>query len=157
MARYEFVPEESTIALDASSSVHPIHSSTTGLTGFLDLDQQSGELHVPLGELRSGNPLVDRETRRRLDTKRHPEITAEVRSIENTSGDTYRASGTITAMGESVDADGELAVTREGDDTLRVEGEQTFDVRSWGLQPPKLLMVKVHPDVTVRVSVVARA
>ncbi|MEZ5171159.1 MAG: YceI family protein [Acidimicrobiia bacterium] len=154
MARYEFVPGESTIALDASSSVHPIHTSTAGLTGFLDLDRQEGELHVPLGELRSGNPLIDRETRRRLDTKRHPEITAVVSTLTKTDEHTYATAGTIEAMGETVEAEGVLTITP--DDSLRITGTRSFDVRDWGLQPPKLLMVKVHPDVTAHISLLAR-
>lgn len=156
MARYEFLPEESSAFLDASSSIHPIRTTTNGLTGFLDLDEATGELHVPLGELRSGNPLIDRETRRRLDTNRYPEITAVASSLEQEAGTTYRAAGKVTAMGETVDAEGELTLTPEGDDTLRIKGEQTFDVRQWGVQPPSLLVIKVHPDVIVRLDVVAR-
>jgi hypothetical protein len=36
-----------------------------------------------------------------------------------------------------------------------VEGEQVFDVRAFNLEPPKILLLRVHPDVTVRVRVVA--
>ncbi|MCZ7529445.1 MAG: YceI family protein [Acidimicrobiia bacterium] len=175
MVRYEIVSDSSEIQLDASSSVHPIHTSTRGLTGFVELDDTDGvfslsespagsspgELHVPLGELRSGNPLIDRETRRRLDTKSHPEISGMLTSLSHVEGDRYAATGSVDLMGESVDVEGELTISYgeaadAGDDTLRIEGEQVFDVRDWGIKPPKLLVVKVHPDVTVRISLLLR-
>ena len=34
-------------------------------------------------------------------------------------------------------------------------GEKTFDVRDFGLEPPRILMLKVEPDVTVKVAIVA--
>ena len=37
-----------------------------------------------------------------------------------------------------------------------LEGTQSFDVRDWGLKPPKLGLVKVHPDIEVRVRLLAR-
>jgi hypothetical protein len=39
--------------------------------------------------------------------------------------------------------------------SLVIEGEQTFDIRDFGVDPPKILMFKVHPDVRVRVKVFA--
>ncbi len=38
MARYRIVPERSTVSINARSNVHPIHSTTTGLEGFVDLE-----------------------------------------------------------------------------------------------------------------------
>jgi hypothetical protein len=34
-----------------------------------------------------------------------------------------------------------------------VEGEHTFDVRDFNVRPPKILMLKVNPDMMVRVHV----
>ena len=38
---------------------------------------------------------------------------------------------------------------------LVVEGTQTFDVREWDLRLPRLGFLRVHPDVQVRVRLVA--
>ena len=35
MTRYGFVPERSMVTIDARCSLHPIHSSTGGLEGFV--------------------------------------------------------------------------------------------------------------------------
>ena len=34
-------------------------------------------------------------------------------------------------------------------------GETTFDMRDFGMEPPRILMLRVEPDVTVRVTIVA--
>ena len=38
---------------------------------------------------------------------------------------------------------------------LRLKGESTFDIRDFGMEPPKILMLKVQPEVKVRVEIVA--
>ncbi len=41
------------------------------------------------------------------------------------------------------------------DGSLRLEGERVFDIREFGMQPPKILMLRVYPEVSVRVSIEA--
>jgi hypothetical protein len=38
---------------------------------------------------------------------------------------------------------------------LRLSGQATFDVREFGMEPPRILMFKVEPNVAVRVDIVA--
>ena len=49
-----------------------------------------------------------------------------------------------------------MATAKVEGDTLKVEAEHTFDIQDFGVKPFKILMLKVHPDVRVRVKVVAR-
>ena len=55
-------------------------------------------------------------------------------------------------------------VTRRYEDEMTVEamdgmvilaGEKTFDVRDFGMEPPRILLFRVEPDVTVKVAIVA--
>ena len=39
--------------------------------------------------------------------------------------------------------------------TLEIEGERVFDLRDYGLEPPRILMLKVYPEVRVRAQVIA--
>ena len=39
--------------------------------------------------------------------------------------------------------------------TIRLAGESSFDIREFGMQPPKVLMLKVEPEVDVRVEIFA--
>jgi len=41
------------------------------------------------------------------------------------------------------------------DDTIRLNGESTFDIRDFGMEPPRILMLRVEPEVVVRVEIVA--
>ena len=39
--------------------------------------------------------------------------------------------------------------------TLRLTGESIFDIRDFGMDPPRILMLKVEPEVGVRVEILA--
>ena len=41
------------------------------------------------------------------------------------------------------------------DKTIEIEGEKVIDMRSFGLEPSKLLVLKVHPEVKIRARVIA--
>jgi hypothetical protein len=51
--------------------------------------------------------------------------------------------------------EGDVRVTAPDDRSLVVEGEQVFDIRDFNMKPPKVLMFKVEPEVTVRIKVTA--
>ena len=85
MTRFVIDPARSQVSIDAQSSLHPIHSQTTGLQGWFEADllgggrlnpavPPRGELELPVDQLSSGNPLYDREMRRRIDARRYRTI-----------------------------------------------------------------------------------
>jgi polyisoprenoid-binding protein YceI len=158
-------PEESQVWIDGSSSVHPIRAAATGVTGWIELDRSgddtaaasllAGELHVAVDRLASGNALVDRETRHRIDATHYPEIVGTVTSVERIGTDRFAATGDLAFRGEVRSVSGELVVSLDGEQLI-VEGSQTFDVREWGLRLPRIGFLRVHPDVRVRIRIVAK-
>lgn len=162
MARYEIDPQLSEVHIVGTSSVHPIHAGTSGLTGWFEVSMRSGkllatpalagELSVPVVQLESGNSLVDRETRRRIDARNHPDISGVVRTSARTGADSMDVTGDISFRGETREVAGALAIDLVGED-LVLTGEATFDVREWGLRLPRLGLLRVHPDVTVSVRI----
>lgn len=166
MTRYDIAPGTSRVSIDASSSVHPIHVEANQMSGFLELEIADGEiqpagdpigrLEVAVEDLKSGNRLIDRETDRRVDTSKHPNIVGELTSLEALGDGRFRASGEITFHGVTHPVEGEMRFEADGD-TVVLTGQQSFDVRDWDLQPPKLLMLKVDPDVEVDIEVHAKA
>jgi hypothetical protein len=162
--RYEIVPGDSQVWIDGSSSVHPIRATATGPVGWVEVSltagrlaaepRFSGEVRIEVGRLRSGNPLVDRETQRRIDAGRYPEIVGTVVSAERAADDRLRVVGDLAFRGEVCQVDGEITVSRDGS-ALVLEGSRRFDVRDWGLQPPKLALLRVHPEIEVRIRLVA--
>ena len=155
--RYTVDEATATVVFGATSSVHPIRTAgsasgwfTASIEGdsFAGATGVSGHLEVPLKGLSSGNPLIDREMRRRLESDAHPTIVACVASAEVSASGGMTGTGTIEFFGSEVLVEGELRVV-EGP---RLVGTGEFDVRWWGLEPPRLMMLRVDPIVTVGID-----
>jgi polyisoprenoid-binding protein YceI len=143
--------------------VHAIHGRATELSGTVEVDVVdgragsafAGHLEVPVKRLRSGNPLNDAELQRRVDVRRYPTIVGEVRSAAPLGDDgRFRVEGDVTFHGVTRAVTGELHVAVDGD-RLIIEGEHVFDIREYGVKPPRILMLRVEPEVTVRIRLVA--
>lgn len=165
MTRYRIVPERSRVWIEARSSLHPIHSSTDGLAGYVDVDDRdevvlatppAGKLSLPVDRLSSGNPLEDRELRKRIDAARFPTIDGVLTRVERVEAtNRYRATGDLVFRGVSRECRDDLTLEVVDDATVRLEGRSTFDVRDFGMKPPRILMLRVEPEVVVRVEIVA--
>jgi hypothetical protein len=167
VARYRIVPERSWVWIDARSTLHPIHSETDGLEGWLELDVHTagwlnlaetprGHLALPVGRLRSGNPLEDRELRRVIEARRYPTIDGDLAEVKETGVDgCYLVRGQITFRGVTRGYEDEMTLERLDRRTVRLAGAATFDVRDFGMEPPRILMLRVEPEVAVRVEIVA--
>lgn len=155
--RYTVDAASATVVFGASSSVHPIRSvgSASGwfraaIDGaeFVDTGDIAGQLEVPLDGLSSGNPLIDREMKRRLASGKHPTIVARLESAVAKDATQMTVTGTIEFLGASTLVEGELSLAPGP----RLVGTGEFDVRWWGLEPPRLLMLRVEPIVTVDID-----
>ena len=166
MTRFRIVPERSKVFIEASSSVHPIHGEAAGLEGSINADFDGDGLdlsslpemsvELPVEALKSGNKLEDAEMMRRIDARRYPRIKGVVRDIKAKGDDgRYLMSGELSFHGVTQSVDGEVTIRRQDDKTLVIEGEREFDIRDFNVTPPKILMLKVHPEVKVRIRVEA--
>lgn len=168
MARYRIVPERSWVEIRARSNVHPIETRTVGLVGAIelvllsdgrvDLDSpSSGTVSLRVENLSSGNPLQDRELRRRIDARRHPTVDGVLVEMRETpTVDRYFVRGDVTFRGVTRTVEDEMTVTGTGNATdLQLEGEAIFDIRDFGMDPPKILLFRVEPEVRVKAHIVA--
>ena len=163
--RFGIVPHRSSVSIRARSNVHPINTETKGLTGWLDLDVRNGHLRVPktagghieldVEKLRSGNPLQDRELRRRIDARRFPTITGDVASLRRSGDERLIVEGALTFRGVTRTYEDAVTVEVLDDATIAVRGESTFDIRDFDMEPPRILMFRVEPQVRVRIDVIA--
>lgn len=168
MARYEIDEAETRVWIDARSSLHPIHSESKGLSGFFDGAVTDGSaldpateiravLELPIDALSSGNPMYDREMRRRVDARRYPRIDAVLTGMAPVGSDgRYTAEGDVTFRGVTRRVSDEVTLSCPESGTIVFEGEHVFNLPDFGMEPPKILMFKVYPDVKVRVRIVAR-
>ncbi len=167
MPRYRIVPERSRVWIDARSTLHAIHSTTDGLEGYIDLDTDGGDtvslatpavgkLSLPVARLSSGNILEDREMHKRIDAKRYPTIDGMLTDTKRVDGtNRYVVSGDLAFRGVSRACQDEMSVDVVDERTIRLEGRSSFDIRDFGMEPPRILMLKVEPDVEVRVEIIA--
>jgi polyisoprenoid-binding protein YceI len=164
-ARYTFDSVRSCIWVSGRSSLHPINTETRGITGWfeavahdggrLDLDQPvAGELVLQVDKLTSGNQLYDHELRRRMDARRFPTIVGKVTRI-TAAGDhpDYRVRGDISFHGKTLSFEHEMQIEAT-DGHVVLSGAYTFDIREFGMKPPSMLMIRVYPEVQVRIELV---
>ncbi len=153
MARYRLLPGDSEVSVRASSNLHAITMVSSAVEGWFDDDTSGGAIELRVDSLRSDNPLYDREGARRLDVKHYPTITGRIVSATPGTENQSTVRGELTFHGATREVEGELRVSRDGE-RIVIEGEQEFDVREWGVKPPRLLMLRVHPEARVRVRLV---
>jgi polyisoprenoid-binding protein YceI len=165
VSHYRIVPERSRLIVEGRSSVHPLRLTATGLEGRLDLrlteagiDVASvgARLSVPVARLRSGNRFEDRELRRRVDAARFPDIDATLTGLSRGDGaGGYRAVGEVRFHGVARTEESDVVVEVLDGRSVRIEGAATFDVRAFGVEPPRLFGLRVDAEVRVRLEVVA--
>jgi polyisoprenoid-binding protein YceI len=167
VSRYRIAPERSQVWIDARSNLHPIHSATDGLEGYVDLefDQSgsvslaatpAGKLSLPVSRLSSGNRMEDRELQKRIDARRFPTIDGVLGHIEpNGKESSYKVSGDITFRGVSRPHQDDMQICAIDDQTVQLGGSSRFDIREFGMEPPRMLMLKVEPEVEIRVEIFA--
>jgi polyisoprenoid-binding protein YceI len=166
MARFKIVPGRSRFWVEARSSLHPIKAETAGVGGYLEAEIDGGQpdlkvppqgkIEVDVDSLKTGNALYDRELERQLEVRKYPRIRGEILEVkELDAGRRYRVKGNLSLHGVTKTVEGEVNLKILDDGNFEVEGEKVFDIRDFGLTPPRILMLKVYPDVKVRGRVVA--
>jgi polyisoprenoid-binding protein YceI len=167
VTRYAIVPDRSTVWIEARSNVHPIQTTTSGLEGFVELEVEPtgdidtanapvGRLSLDVERLKSGNRLEDREMQKRVDAKRYPRIEGVLDSMVGDGKDgSYRVSGDVKFRGVTRRHEDLMDISQVDERTIRLAGSSRFDIREFGMDPPKVLMLKVEPVVDVRVEIFA--
>lgn len=152
---------------EVRSSVHPIHGRATELSGVIEgefgedgrplLDRpHQGWVEIPVTAIRSGNRINDLEMQRRADVRRYPTIRFEISRawpVDGAAG-RFRAAIDITAHGRTQSIEEDFGVRRDGR-RLVLEGRHTFDMRDFGVNPPRIFTLRVEPQVKVDVRLVA--
>jgi polyisoprenoid-binding protein YceI len=161
--RFSLDPIQSCVWVDARSSLLPIRTQTRGLRGWVqvgllsdgtvDLDiPVEGHLEISVDRFSSGNQLYDRELKRRIDARRHPLILGRITSVHATGTNSqFRVAGALSFHGQTRDFEHDMTIEVDGA-SIALKGERVFDIREFGMKPPSMLMLKVYPEVAVRVE-----
>jgi polyisoprenoid-binding protein YceI len=164
LARYKIDPERSKLSAEARSSLHPIRVETDGFEGYVEAVAVEGRLqlglptHVELEAnlLKSGNALVDRELENRLEVRKYRRVVGEVLEVKPlNTGTGYHIRGDLTLHGVTRSLEADVTLKAIDDKTIELEGERSIDMREFGLNPPKLFIFRVYPEVQIKVHLVA--
>jgi DNA-binding PadR family transcriptional regulator len=163
---YHLVPDRSVLLIEVRSTVGPLSFGAIGITGSVRAvvvdgtlrtePPPSGTLEIDMSGLSSGNGLHDAELLRRIDARRFPTATVELRNCAASApGTRYRLEGELTFHGVTRPAQGTVNLEVLPDGRLTVTGEQVFDIRDFAIPSPTMLMLRIYPDVRVRLHVEA--
>jgi polyisoprenoid-binding protein YceI len=152
--------------VEARSTVGPISFGVAGVAGTIEAEVRAGAIgldHAPTAQLeinvdglRSGNTLYDAELLRRVDARRYPVVTLDLRSCSATgSANRYRLVGDMTFHGVTRPLQGAVTVAPTSDGRLVVSGEEVLDIRDFDIASPTVLMLRIYPDVRVQLQVEA--
>ena len=158
---YRLDGNRSVVLIEVRSSVGPLSFGATGVRGSVEavvVDgvlqmtvAPSGRLEIDVAELRSGNSLYDAELLRRIDARRFPTASVELRECAASGlGSRYVLRGDLTFHGVARPAEGAVSVEMLSERRLVVTGEQVFDIRDFAVPSPTMLMFRIYPDVRVR-------
>ena len=162
--RFTFDTERSCVWVDGRSSLHPINTETRGLQGWVEasfdpdgsLDLATpvtGTLEVTVDRLSSGNNLYDRELKRRIDARKYPVILGQIKEVAETAqAATYLVTGDLSFHGRTETFAHEMSITHDEGNGIALRGSYVFDLRQFNMKPPSMLMIKVYPEVSVRVE-----
>jgi DNA-binding PadR family transcriptional regulator/polyisoprenoid-binding protein YceI len=161
MGRFVLDPERSAVLIDARSTVGPICFGTTGVHGSLYAAMgdagvsteipPTGWLTIDMTRLSSGNKLYDAELHRRINSRRFPTAKVELKECTPSApGWRYRLRGELTFHGITRRTEGTVRIESASDDRIVISGEQAFDIRDFALPSPTMLMLRIFPDVRVR-------
>jgi hypothetical protein len=162
--RFTLDPVRSCIWVDARSNLHPITTQTRGLEGWVELTMLEdgtidlehpvlGYLEVSVDRFSSGNQLYDRELKRRIDARRHPVIVGQITGVHRTgSANRYSVAGDLSFHGETRAFEHEMTIEIHRGSSIALKGDRVFDIREFRMKPPSMLMLKVYPEVAVRVE-----
>jgi polyisoprenoid-binding protein YceI len=164
LARYKIDPARSKLSAETRSSLHPIHVETEGFEGYVEAIITEGRLqlglptHVELDAnlLKSGNGLVDRELENRLEVRKYRRVVGELREVKPlASGSGYHIRGDLTLHGVTRSLEADVTLKAIDGKTIELEGGREIDMRDFGLNPPKLFIFRVYPEVRIKVHLVA--
>ncbi len=162
---FPLVRDRSVVLIEVRSTVGPLSFGATGITGSIEAavvdgvlrteQPPSAELNIDVSGLRSGNRLYDAELLRRIDARRFPTATVRMRECAASGpGSRYRLSGELVFHGVGRPAQGTVNVEAVSD-RLIITGEQVFDIRDFAIPSPTVLMLRIYPDVRVRLHLEA--
>ena len=178
--RFTISSDRSSLVVEARSNIGPIAFNASGLVGYVDTELRGGlvaaqppptaHFEVRVSDLKSGNAFYDAELLRRIDARRFPKVALDLFTATRLGeGNCYRVAGDVTIHGVTRRMTGPVTATvTEGrtrlvgneqvvERRLTIAGEEVLDIRVFGLEVPAIKILKIYPEVRLRLHVEAES
>jgi len=164
----QIVSAESGALVEARSSVGRISFGSTSLTGGIEAPVVDGAVDtagltsarvvIPVTSLVSDNAMYDNELRARLNAQRYPDIVGELTDVRDLGSGRVALSGELTVRGDRRTQHGTATITSGDTDhvSVTVEGTAVIDMRDYDIKVPKVLMLRIYPEVNLRFRITAK-
>ena len=157
MGRF-ILDQRSAVLIDASRQSDPSVSVRRGAGALKAAMGEAGGTRNPLRQ--AGSPSTWRDwSGSKLATRTPPAYqlaSLPERGVElkectpSAPGWRYRLRGELTFHGITRRTEGTVRIESASDDRIVISGEQAFDIRDFALPSPTMLMLRIFPDVRVR-------
>jgi len=163
VVRYRVDGAATQVLVQARSKIHDTSTRFTRLTGQVDADPAAltdaatrARFAVDMATFDAGDWLKNRKLKKDLDLDRFPEASFELRSLREVAraddgSFTATAVGALRYRGREI----EVAIAGSGridERSIDARGSFDLDIRQVGMEPPKFLVFKVDPEVTIEVT-----
>jgi hypothetical protein len=167
MPRFVVNGAESTVVVEARSNVHNTTARWSRVGGWVEtsaeellLGKTRAQITVDMRAFDAGDFLKNRKLKKDLAVERYPEASFELSDVLDVRGgdDAFVAAvtGRLSWRDRGVDIRGTGDAILRGDDLSASVGFD-LDMRTLGVTPPRILMLKVEDVVTVTVNLIASA
>lgn len=153
---------KSKMSIFGTSSLHDWEETVEEQSGKIQLSNQGTltitnlNVSIVAESLKSGKSAMDKNTYKALDTKNHKNITfkmKESKKVTALGNDNYQVtvSGVMTISGVSkpIDLSFKMTVAAE---SVTLEGEKSFNMKDYGIEPPKALLGTITTGEVVRIK-----
>ncbi len=166
---HTLVPERSAVLLNVSTSLGPVSFGANGIDGFIEaatvddgIDASippAAHLELLVNRLTSGNAAYDSELHRQIGARRYPTAYIDLHAVSplDLPSSTFQVRGEVTLRGVTVPAEGVIVAELPEPGVLVVSGEDSLNISDFGIPPPTLFMIKIEPEVKIRLHLEARA
>ncbi|RNC85675.1 MAG: YceI family protein [Balneola sp.] len=156
---YQVVPEESSLIIKGTSSLHDWESTVEDFSGsgifFMNGSLVEGVENLGFSavteSIKSGKRVMDKKTRGALDSKNYPQIEFVFSSIAQVGEDSLEVAGTLSLAGvtNEITVAGAYQVGEDG--SIIISGLVPINMEDYGVKPPTAMVgtLKTGKDVEV--------
>jgi len=144
------------VEFESRVPLHTFTGQSNDLVGRVNLADSTVDFYVDLATLRTGNGKRDKDMRTALNVDEHPFaeyygklITPFDESLEGDQPARTRGTFTVHGVSREIEVQGVLRNTPDG---LYMSAEWTLNLEDYDIEPPRLLIVKVHPEQELKIE-----